>query len=145
MRNTIETQVFELRNNNDQTELLTYLTTVPLDNHNPVEVIIRERIASRSEQQKRLYHSMIDQMVDAIRPTGRRFDKHTWHYYMKQAYLPELSDERYTKKGYKKWSFLPTGEQVLTGSTDDLTVGGFSQFLDHVLQFCAENQMEINI
>jgi hypothetical protein len=66
---------------------------------------------------------------------GRQHSVETLHLYCKQEFLPEEFDPTLCKDGYQKWDIDPAGRRVLVGSTTQLTVKGFGEYLESVFAF----------
>lgn len=77
--------------------------------------------------------------------SGRRFSDVVWHEYFKAQYLPEQYDpELCLRDDYTKWDFDPAGNRVLVGSTTELTVKGFAQYLEQIFAHGANNGVEFS-
>ena len=139
MRNKFEQEVYYLDGPESETKILNRLLELPMDSEKPLQIVFREAVNIRSLDQNKLYHATVKGITEQVVVDGRRYDKPTWEYYMKQAFLPEFADEKLTKSDYKKWTYLPTGDRVLCGSTTELTTVGMSNFLDEVIKFSLEN------
>ena len=117
-----------------QRDLLFALTAhLPLDEENPLEVLIREPVKARGMDQNALM--WVGPLADIAAQAwvqGRQFSAEVWHEHFKRMYLPEEFDPELTKEGYRKWDYTPTGERVLIGSTTQLTKRGFSQYLEQI-------------
>ena len=121
-------------------QVLRYL---PIDNKKPIEIVIREHVKKRKLDQNALYWSgPLKDIADQAYIDGRQFSIDTWHYDLKSEFLPEdceLITEELVKNisTYEKWSVTPRGDRILTGSTTDLSVKGFAQFLEQVYAYGA--------
>ena len=83
-------------------------------------------------QNSKHWADVMEQIADQAEVDGRKFNKEIWHEYYKIKFLPEEYEEGMTRKGYKKWMYLPSGEKVLNGSTTDLTTNGFSRYMQNI-------------
>lgn len=115
------------------------LRQAPLDPLKPLEFILREEVKERKlTQQGLMWVGPLKDMAEQIWVEKRRFSEKVWHHHMKGLYLPEHFDpELCVSEDYVKWEFDQSGDPVLVGSTTDLTVRGFSQYLEQVHAFGA--------
>jgi hypothetical protein len=106
---------------------------LPTDRVNPIEVRIGECVKVRKQDQNALMWSgpLIDISEQAY-VNGRTFSPDVWHEFFKREYLPEQYDEELCKEGYRKWEIDPAGNRVLVGSTTQLTIKGFAQYLTQI-------------
>lgn len=112
---------------------LALLPNLPLDADKPLELVIREKAKARKPDQLALmWAGPLKDIAEQAYINGRSFSAEVWHEHMKREHLPEEYDEELTKEGYRKWDITPRGERVLVGSTGDLTVKGFAQYLEQV-------------
>jgi hypothetical protein len=92
-----------------------------------------------------LYYSAKDKKVYAITADGKKAlakaltvkpakDKFKSEFLFEEdaADLHELVKDPFK---WKKWDYTPNGDRILVGSTTDLTVKGFSQYLEQVHAF----------
>lgn len=121
--------------------LIALVRNLPLDPVAPLEVVIRERVKARKLDQNALYWAgPLKDIADQAWLDGKQFTAETWAHFFKREFLPEDDDQELAtlaKEGFRKWEVGPDGERVLTGSTTQLTVRGFSQYLEHILAFGA--------
>jgi hypothetical protein len=105
----------------------------PTDRINPVEFVLREPVKARKQSQNDLMWSgpMAD-IAEQAYVEGRTYSAEVWHEYFKEQYLPEEYDAELCKEGYKKWAMRPDGKRVLVGSTTQLTIKGFAQYLTQI-------------
>jgi hypothetical protein len=132
-RPTFETRRIVLRGAEQQERALALLQHVPLDSDSPLEMVVREEVKPRKKSQNDLMWSgpLADIAAQAW-VNGRQFSDVTWHEHFKRLYLPEDFDAELCKEGYRKWDYTPHGDKVLVGSTTQLTVKGFAQYLEQV-------------
>lgn len=108
-----------------------------------IEVVLREPVKVRSMDANSLYWvGPLKDMAEQAYVGGRSYSAEVWHEHLKKEYLPEESDERYTKDGYRKWDTGPDGSRILVGSTTQLTKAGFSIYLEQVYAFGASLGVE---
>lgn len=116
---------------------LALLPQLPLDAKRPLEIVIREEVKARKPDQNALYWAgPLKDIAEQCWTDGRQFSAEVWHEFLKRQFLPEEYDPELCKdEQYKKWDYDPGGNPVLIGSTTDLTVRGFSQYLEQVHAF----------
>lgn len=136
MRAKFTTRNLYLRNETVRNTLLALVRNLPLDDACPLEVVIREQIKGRKLDQNALYHAgPLRDIAEQAWVEGRQHSADVWHCYLKRELLPEDFDPALCREGYTKWEIDPDGERVLVGSTTQLTVKGFSTFLEGVYAF----------
>lgn len=111
----------------------TILDNVPIDSEHPLEVVIREEVKKRGLDHNSAYWAgpLADIAAQAY-IGGRTYSADVWHFHFKVLYLLEEFDPELCLAGYRKWDITPSGERVLVGSTTQLTVKGFAQYLTQV-------------
>lgn len=132
-RQKFPTRQILLRTGQQLDIVMALLPNLPLDDENPLEVLIREPVKARGMDQNALM--WVGPLADIAAQAwvqGRQFSAECWHEHYKREYLPEEFDPELTKEGYRKWDYTPTGERVLIGSTTQLTKRGFSQYLEQI-------------
>ncbi len=93
--------------------------------------------AKRSTPQNALlWASLISDFVEQGFVDGRQFSAECWHEYLKREFLPDPGED--TIEGYQKWTELPDGKLLLTGSTTKLTTKGFSNYIEKCYSFGCE-------
>ena len=107
-----------------------------------IEIIALEPVKARKLDQNALYWSgPLADIAEQAWVDGRKFSAEVWHEHLKRQYLPESDNPEIDRmvKGdnWRKWDYLPDGERVMVGSTTDLTVYGFSQYLEQIYAFGA--------
>ena len=122
--------------------LLALIPTLPLDSAKPLEVVIREKQRVRKLDQNALYHAgPLKDIADHGWIEGQQFSAASYHEFFKRNFLPEDTAPEadpingYVKDGYRKYEQTLDGGQHLVGSTTQLTVRGFSDFLEQVFAF----------
>jgi len=124
---------------------LSLLRNVPLDADKPLELIVREEVKARKPDQNALmWAGPLKDIADQCWVEGRQFSAEVWHGYFKAQFLPEEFDPELCKEGYRKWDIDPAGERVLIGSTTQLTVKGFAQYLTQIQAFGAHQGVEFH-
>ncbi len=118
--------------------VLNLVRNLPLDADNPLEVVVRERVKGRKmSQQALLFAGPMTDIANQAWLDGRQFSVEIWHEFMKREFLPEEFDPEQCKEGYEKYSLDPKGERIMIGSTTQLTVKGYSNYLEQVFAFGA--------
>jgi hypothetical protein len=103
-----------------------------------LQITIEKYVKKRSDSQnKRLWSSVISDYVKQGHMNGINFDAETWHYFLKKEFLPDEFEEGITLPGYIKWTEIPDGTLMLTGSTTKLTTKGKSNYLEQCYAFGA--------
>lgn len=122
--------------------LLALIPTLPLDPAKPLEVVIREKQRVRKLDQNALYHAgPLKDIADNAWIENQQFSAASYHEFFKRSFLPEDNVAEadpangYVKDGYRKYEQTIDGGQHLVGSTTQLTVHGFSDFLEQVFAF----------
>lgn len=116
---------------------LARLQHVPIDPEKPLEVIIREEVKMRGLDANAYYWMRLTEIADQAYIDGRAYSSEVWHEYFKKEYLPEEFDPEMTREGYRKWAVAPDGARVLIGSTTQLTVKGFAEYITQIEAFGA--------
>lgn len=133
MRQKFPTRQILLRGDTQLAIVMALLPNLPLDEQEPLEVLIREPVKARGMDQNALM--WVGPLADIAAQAwvqGRQFSAEVWHEHFKREHLPEEFDAELTKEGYRKWDYTPAGERVLIGSTTHLTKRGFSQYLEQI-------------
>lgn len=116
-----------------QAAVQAYLSNLPLDADEPLEVVIRERQKPRKLSQNALmWTGPLRDIAEQAWVNGRQFSAEAWHEQFKRDFLPEEYDPELCREGYQKWHVTPRGDRVLVGSTTDLTVKGMAQYLTQI-------------
>lgn len=138
MRQRFTTRTLLLRNEQVRNNLLSIVRNLPLDDAFPLEVVIREQIKGRKLDQQALYWAgPLKDIAEQAWLDGRQFSAEVWHQYFRRELLPEEYDQERCREGYVKWQIDPAGERIMVGSTTQLTVKGFSEYLEAVFAFGA--------
>lgn len=138
MRQRFTTRTLLLRNEQVRNNLLSIVRNLPLDDAFPLEVVIREQIKGRKPDQNALmWAGPLKDIAEQAWLDGRQFSAEVWHYYFRRELLPDEYDPERCRDGYTKWQIDPAGERIMVGSTTQLTVKGFSEYLEAVFAFGA--------
>lgn len=103
------------------------------------EIVFRKESKKRTKEQNS--YSWAGMLGDFKRQgfvNGRQFKEMDWHEYLKKLFLPDHYIEGITLKGYRKWIELPDGTLHMVGSTTQLTVLGFSNYINECVAFGAQ-------
>ena len=113
---------------------LALLRNLPLDPVRPLEVLFREEPKMRKlDQNAAMWAGPLRDIAEQAWVSGRQFSAEVWHETYKREFLPEEFDPELCKEGYRKWDYTPKGDRVLVGSSTQLTVRGFAQYLEQVI------------
>ena len=124
---------------------LALLANLPIDAKNPLEIVIREKTKIRKQSANdAMWAGALKDIEEQAWVDKRQFSASVWHELFKKEFLPEEAEEGITKDGYKKWDVDPKGDRVLVGSTTQLTVKGFSIYLEQVIAFGANLGVEFH-
>lgn len=121
------------------------VSNLPEDDEIPIEVVIRERQKKRNlDQNALMWAGPLMDFEKQGYEGGRTYKAEIWHEFFKREFLPEAFDEELTREGYVKWSYLPNGDRTLVGSTTDLTVKGFSEYLEKIYAFGSQRGIQFH-
>lgn len=122
------------------------LRNLPLDEDKPLEVLVREEVKARKlDQNSLMWAGPLKDIAEQAWIEKRQHSAPVWHEYFKQQFLPDFYDPELCKdEGYQKWAEGPGGDQVLVGSSTDLTVRGFAQYLEQIHAFGAALGVEFH-
>lgn len=127
------TRTIELRGWPQIDALSALISHLPIDPDNPIEAVFREKQKGRKPDANALmWAGPLKDIAEQAWVEGRRYSAEVWHEQFKRLYLPEEYDPELCKEGYRKWDYTPSGDRVLIGSTTQLTVKGFAQYLTQV-------------
>jgi len=110
------------------------LRNIPLDPDKPLELVLREESkARRLDQNAAMGVGPLRDIAEQAWVDGRQYSAEVWHEHFKRQYLPEDADPELSllknPETYHKWAITPSGEQVLIGSTTQLSVRGFAIYM----------------
>ncbi len=133
-RQKFATASIELFNERQRSIAQAKLANCPIDEERPLEFVLREKPKVRKPDQNALmWAGPLKDIADQAWHLGRQYSDVVWHETYKRLYLPEEFDPELCKEGYHKYDIDRDGEQVLIGSTTQLTVKGFAQYLEQVM------------
>ena len=109
------------------------LMNAPLDPDRPLEMVLREQVKARGmDANARMWAGPLKDIASQAWYKGAQYSAEVWHSTFKRLYLPEEFDPDLCKEGYVKWAYDRDGERVLVGSTTQLTIKGFSVYLQKI-------------
>jgi len=127
---------------------LAMLAHAPLDPDRPLELVLREAVKGRSQDQNAgLWAGPMRDIADQTWVDGLQFTAEVWAIYFKREFLPELDDPDIgilVKEGYRKWAITPKGDRVLMGSTTQLTEKGFARYRLQIEAWAANHGVELS-
>ncbi|TAL90931.1 MAG: hypothetical protein EPN62_00935 [Candidimonas sp.] len=133
MRQKFQKRVVLVKTPAQVSALLALIPHLPVDFEHPIQATFSEEVKVRKPDQNSLmWVGPLADIADQAWVDGRTYCAETWHEHFKRQYLPEEFDPELCKEGYQKWDYTPTGERVLIGSTTQLTIKGFAQYLTQV-------------
>lgn len=136
MRDKYQPRKILLAGNMQRETAMQLLRNAPIDPLKPLEFVLREEVIIRKSQQNALmWASAIKDIAEQVWLDGRQYSADVWHIHFKELLLPEEYDANITKEGYRKWDHLPNGERRLIGSTTQLTVKGFADYMTQVYAY----------
>jgi hypothetical protein len=132
------TRTVYLRTESQREMALSMIANAPLDDANPLEFVLREKLKVRKPDQNALmWAGPLRDIEEQGYLDGRTYSAEVWHEYFKRQYLPEEYDPQLCREGYRKWGILPDGSRELVGSTTQLTVRGMADYITRVEAFGA--------
>lgn len=137
-RQLYTTRPFLLKTEQVRERLVLAIRNLPIDEVKPLEVVIREQVKQRKlDQQALLFAGPMRDISEQAWFEGRQHSVEVLHEYLKRELLPEDFDPELCLDGYVKWDIDPSGNRILIGSTKQLTVKGYSMYLEAVFAFGA--------
>lgn len=137
-RPAMQPRKFMLRDEKVRDSLLALVRNLPIDPLRPVEVVAREEVKARKpDQQALMFAGPLRDISEQAWFEGRQYSVEVLHEYCKRQFLPEEFDPEQCLEGFIKWDIDPSGERILVGSTKQLTVKGYSNYLEQVFAFGA--------
>ena len=111
-----------------------------------LEVVLREVPKQRTDPQNKLMWALLGDIAQQVWVNKRQFVADTWNIYFKALNLPEgteddLADLVKNPDTYEKWRELPDGERQLNASTTDLTMYGFTEYIEKLYVFVAKENV----
>lgn len=138
-RAKFEQRKFRLVSSKVMEGALALIRNLPIDTDLPLEIVVREEVKGRKPDQNALmWAGPLREIAAQVWVEGRQYSPEVWHEQFKASFLPDEFDQELCKEGYVKWDFLPNGDRVMIGSSVQLTVKGFAQYLEQIHAFGAE-------
>lgn len=137
-RQKFETRKILLRGEMQRDAAIALIRNLPADADKPLEIVVREEVkARRPDANALMWAGPLKDIAEQAYVDGRTFSAEVWHEHFKEQFLPDEFDAELCKEGYRKYDITPAGKRVLIGSTTELTVKGFSEYLEQVFSFGA--------
>lgn len=135
-----------LRGSEQVERAIALLRSVPIDDKKPLEVVVREEVKARKlDQNALMWVGPLKDIAEQAWVDQRQYSDAVWHHHFKELFLPDEYDAELCKdESYRKWVEGIDGEPVLVGSTTDLTIKGFAQYLEQVYAFGANLGVEFH-
>ena len=125
---------------------ISILNALPIDSEHPLCITFAEEVKARKlDQNALMWVCQLKDISTQAYVGGRTYSADVWHDLFKREYLPEEFDAELTKENYKKWDFDPKGNRILVGSTKDLTIKGFAQYLTQIEAYGASLGVEFSV
>lgn len=91
----------------------------------PLTVVVAEHHERRSSRQNRLFHALLGEIAENVRPNNQQYDLEFWKELVRRRFI---GTEEMT---------LPDGTRIDRGlSTASLSVGEFTDLIDRVTHWC---------
>lgn len=134
-RNPIAKITILLRTEQQRDVLSSKINNLPIDEDNPIQIVISEQTKKRGLDQNRLMWKRISEISEQVWRNNRQFDGNIWHRYLK---LNEMPEEVELKDGTirSKWVEMPNGEMDVI-STSLLSAKFFSKYITIIEAFGA--------
>lgn len=137
-RPQMKPHTFILRDDEIRKRAISILQHMPIDRNRPIQVLFREEPKKRkSDQNALMFAGPLRDISEQAWLDGRQFSVEIWHEYFKRQLLPETYDAELCLESYSKWAIDPAGDRILVGSTTQLTVKGFAEYVEQVTAFGA--------
>lgn len=108
--------------------LATKIMSLPVDEENPIQIVISEKPKQRGLDQNAYYWKRMSEISEQAFSNGRQYNSDIWHEYCKRHVMPEQVE---TKSGdvVSKWKETPDGTAVVI-STTELSKKQFAQYTE---------------
>jgi hypothetical protein len=138
MRAKYATRPFLVSSEQVRETLLNAIRNLPIDADKPLQVVIREEVkVRRLDANARMWAGPLKDIAEQAWIEGKQHSAEVWHHFFKREFLPEEFDEALCKEGYVKYEYDPSSERVLVGSSTQLTVKGFAEYMTAIEAFGA--------
>lgn len=145
MRQPFEKRVLLIRSKDIRERALALIRNLPVDAEKPLEIVIQEHKKRRSnDANARMWAGPLKDLAEQAWLDGKQFSAEVWHFYLKRQLLPEEFDPDLCKEAYRKWEYDPAGDRVLVGSTTDLTVKGFAEYMIAIEAFACSLGVQLS-
>lgn len=145
-RQKFEQRKVVLRGQEQVERAIAVLRNVPLDPVKPLEMLVREEVMGRKPDQNALmWAGPLKDIAEQCWANQRQYSAEVWHEYFKALFLPDAYTPDLCKtEAYRKWDYDPGGDPVLVGSSTDLTIKGFAQYLEQIHAFGGQMGVEFH-
>jgi hypothetical protein len=141
---TFPKRTFFLREERNRDTLLGLIKNLPLCGDKPMQVTVEPYKRPRKLDQNALLWKLLTEISEQLFIEGRQYAPETLHHYFKVQFLPEEFNDEECLADYRKWAYDPSGERVLIGSSTQLTVRGFSGYIEAITAFAANMGVEFH-
>lgn len=142
-RDKFQTRTIILAGESQRDLAIAMIKSAPLG----IEIVAREPVKARKQDQNALmWVGPLSDIANQAWVNGRQYSAEVWHEMFKREFLPDDSEfptEFMTAElvknpdKYKKWDFTATNDRICIASTTDLTVKGFSLYLEQIYAYGA--------
>lgn len=144
-RSIFDKRTLILRDESIRERALALIRNLPVDADKPLQVVISDYKPPRKlDQNARLWAGPLKDLEEQAWLDGKQFSAEVWHHYLKVQLLPEEFDPEMCREDYKKWAIDPAGDRVLVGSTTQLTVKGFAEYMTAVDAFASSLGVQLS-
>lgn len=127
-----------LRDEKVRERAIALLNNLPVDADHPLQIVVSEYKPPRKQSQNAfLWAGPLKDIAEQAFLDGRQYSAEVWMEYFKRELLPEEFDPELCREGYRKYDYLPDDQRVMVGSSTQLTVKGFSNFVEQITAFGA--------
>jgi hypothetical protein len=104
----------------------------------PLAVHVYEHKDKRTLEANALMWVRLGEIAEQAWVGGRQYAADLWHEFCKEKFLPdEAGPTKRTRKGYRKYDYLPNGRRDLVGSTTLLTTFGMHEYMEQLTAYGA--------
>ena len=145
-RDLFQKRVIRIVGDQQKQTAFAILNSLPLDSHKPLCVTFAEEVKVRKlDQNALMWVCQLKDISTQAYVGGRTYSPEVWHEQFKREFLPNDFDPDLTKEGYRKWDIDSKGFPILVGSTKDLTIKGFAQYLTQIEAYGASLGVEFSV
>lgn len=142
MRQPFKTRNILLRTMEQVNHAVHLIVNLPLDDKNPLEIVIREQMKGRGLDQNSFYWLRLGEIADQAWFNGKQYNSDMWHIYCRRNIMPDIV---ILKDGSEvsKWLESPDGSLEVI-STTLLEKGCFANYTQLVESFGASLGVEFS-